>query len=297
MTTILQILRRPRPLLLPRLLLLLLPLLYSPLAAREAPKRVISLAPHITEIIYKIGAGDLLVGRTEFCLYPEQAQAVETVGGYLNPDFEKMVALAPDVVFLFPNTDLDRKLQMFGMKTFTVPNETIDEILQGIAAVGRVLHRDEAAERLATGILDTLSRLQQQSSRDDTLTSTLLLVGRESGSLRGLYAAGQETYLSELLMMCGGRNIFADVNARYFDVSKEDLVQRDPELIIEFRIMEDAGSAQIAALKQDWQALPLLRAVQSGRVEILTERYFLIPGPRISRIAMALHHLLNRSAE
>lgn len=279
------------------LLPLLLPLLSAPLAAQPAPKRVISLAPHITEIIYKIGAGDLLVGRTEYCQYPEKALAVETVGGYLNPDFEKMVALAPDVVFLFPNTDMDRKLQMFGMKTFTIPNETVDEILQGIAAVGRVLHRDEAAERLATGILDTLSQVQQQMLRRDSLTSTLLLVGRESGSLRGLYAAGKETYLSELLVMCGGRNIFADVNARYFDVSKEDLVQRNPEIIMEFRIMEDADSTRIAALKKDWEALPLLRAAQSGRVEILTERYFLIPGPRISRIAMAMYHLLNRSVE
>lgn len=279
------------------LLPLLLPLLPTPLAAQEAPKRVISLAPHITEIIYKIGAGDLLVGRTEYCLYPEKAQAVETVGGYLNPDFEKMVALAPDIVFLFPNTDMDRKLQMFGMKTFTIPNETVDEILQGITAVGRVLHREAAAGRLAAGIRDTLNWVQQQMFLRDSLTSTLLLVGRESGSLRGLYAAGKETYLSELLVMSGGRNIFADVNARYFDVSKEDLVQRDPEIIMEFRIMEAADSARITALKKDWEALPLLRAVQSGQVEILTERYFLIPGPRISRIAMALHHLLNRSVE
>ena len=78
----------------------------------EKPHRIISLAPHITEIIYRMDAESLLVGRTDFCLYPEAARTVESVGGYLNIDFEKITRLQPDIVLQFPNDENRRKLDL-----------------------------------------------------------------------------------------------------------------------------------------------------------------------------------------
>jgi len=265
--------------------LLIFLLIAAGVNAKEPPKRIISLAPNITEIIYKLGAGDLLVGRTEYCLYPPQARQVAVVGGYLNPDFEKMVALRPDVVLLLPNPEMARKLSQLNLKPVTLPNETIDDIFTSIDSLGRLLNRERRAAALIVGIQDTLKWVK---SRADSLsaTSALLLIGREAGSLKGLYAAGKDTYLSELLKLCRVENVFADVGIRYFEVSKEDLIQRNPDLIVEFRLIDSPDVArELQALKQDWQLLNVLKAVENKQIYIFTERFFLIPGPRVASAA------------
>lgn len=267
------------------------------LFANDPPKRVVSLAPNITEIMFRIGAGDLLIGRTEFCLYPEAARQIPTVGGYLNPDYEKLVALQPDIIFMLPNLEMERKLQSLELKTFTLPNETIEEIYFGLSTLGRLLERSREAEAVIEGIQDTLQWVREQAAERDTL-STLLIVGREAGTLKGLYAAGKDTYLSEILKLCGGRNVFEDVPTRYFDVSKEDLIQRDPDLIVEFRLIDaDKAPEEVPSLKADWNALSTLKAVQNGHIVILSERAFLIPGPRISLLAVAMNEVLQKAGE
>lgn len=268
------------------------------LAGQNPPQRLLSLAPNITEMIFKIGAGELLVGRTDYCIYPEAAQQIPSVGGYLNPNYEQIVALRPDIIFMLPNLEMERKLQRLGLKTFTLPDETVEEIFLGFRALGRVLNRVEAAEAAIAGIQDTLRWVEEQSAQRDSLISVLLLVGREAGSLKGLYAAGQNTYLSEILELCGGRNIFSEVRARYFDVSKEDLLRRDPDAIIEFRMIDPArAEEEIARLKAEWEALPTLKAVQNRKIFIFYERAFLIPGPRIGQLAMAMYGVLQQAAE
>lgn len=267
------------------------------LFAGDPLKRVVSLAPNITEIMFRIGAGDLLIGRTEFCLYPEAAQQVPAVGGYLNPDYEKLVALQPDIIFMLPNLEMERKLQNLELKTFTLPNETVEEIFFGIKTLGRLLNRSREAEAVIEGIQDTLHWVREKAAERDTL-STLLVVGREAGTLKALYAAGKDTYLSEILELCGGRNVLEDVPARYFDVSKEDLIQRDPDLIVEFRLIDaDKVAEEVPSLKADWNVLSTLKAVQNDHIVILSERAFLIPGPRISQLAVAMNEVLQKAGE
>lgn len=266
------------------------------LAGQPAPKRVVSLAPHATEIIFRLGARDLLVGRSDFCLYPPSAEAIPGVGGYLNPDLEKIVALQPDVVFVFPNAEMSRKLQRVHLNPVPVPNETIAQIQDGIKKVGEILQRPAQAAAIIAGIRDTLEWVQSHSANWPRRTA-LLLIGREAGSLRQLYAAGKDTYLSELLNLCHYENVMSDVDIRYFEVSKEDLLRRDPDVILEFRLLDSSENraAALASFKADWQVLPTLKAVRQGNIFIFTERYFLIPGPRVARAAVTLFNVLGRS--
>jgi cobalamin transport system substrate-binding protein len=261
--------------------------------AQESRQRIISLAPNITEIIFKLGAQSQLIGRTEFCLYPEAAQKIPSVGGYLNPDYEKIVNLQPDVIFIFPNPDMERKLQDFGFRVVSIPDETIEEVLSGIRTVGKALGIEQRASNIVQGIQDTLDLV----SRTDTSkqSSALLVVGREEGSLKGLYGAGRNTYLGELWKLCGGRNIFDDIFIKYFNVSKEDLVSRNPECILEFRIIPpDEIDSKMRSLKSDWNELAVLDAVAKDRIYVFSDRYFLIPGPRISKIALSFSQVLKR---
>jgi iron complex transport system substrate-binding protein len=265
-----------------------------PAHAQEPPQRIISLAPNVTEIIFELGAQEHLIGRTEFCLYPNAAQKIPSVGGYLNPDYEKIVDLQPDVIFIFPNADMERKLQGFGFRVFSIPDETIEEVLSGIRTVGKVLGLEQRANDIIKGIQDTLdqvSRLHGTIKRP----SVLLVVGRENGSLKGLYAAGKNIYLGEIWKLCGGRSVFDDISIRYFNVSKEDLVTRNPDCILEFRIIpQEDRERKMAFLKSDWMELAVLDAVKEDRIYIFTDRFFLIPGPRISKIAISFSHVLER---
>ena len=232
---------------------LILVLLF-PIHAQETSHRAVSLAPNITEVIFKLGAQDQLVGRTEFCLYPEAAQKIPSVGGYLNPDYEKIVDLHPDVIFIFPNTEMQRKFQDFGFRVFSIPDETVDEVLSGIRTVGKALGLEQRANDVVHGIQDTLDFVSRTNSTSNP--SALLVVGREEGSLKGLYAAGKNTYLGEIWKLCGGKNVFDDISIRYFNVSKEDLVSRNPDCILEFRIIPSDGIAnKIQSLKSDWKEL------------------------------------------
>ena len=269
----------------------------NPIFSDEPPKRILSLAPNITEMIYKIGAGDLLIGRTDYCLYPKAVAKVEKIGGYLNPDFEKMVSLQPDIVFMLPNGELERKLNRLNLKTFTLPDETVEDIILSIGALGRVLGHSETAELVVQGIQDTLEWVKNNAVGRYPV-STLLVVGREGGSLKSIYAAGKDTYLSEILELCGSRNIYEDVAPRYFDVSKEDLVYRNPDTILEFRIIaSEQAETEVAQLKEDWKPLSTINAVRYEQIHIFTDRYFIIPGPRIGQVAMALFDVFQQAAE
>ncbi len=264
-------------------------------AVADAPQRIVSLAPNITEMVFRLGQGDRLVGRTEFCTYPPAALGVPAVGGYLDLDYERLVALQPDLVLMLPSPDREKKLGELGLHVFTLKNETVDDNLQSLRALGEVLDCPEEAAVVIEGIQDTLDAIRQWAETAKPSVTALLVIGREAGSLKGLYAAGSQTYLSELWELCGGRNCFPDAPARYFEVSKEALIRVDPDVVLEFRVIapEEAGE-QIALLKQDWQELPVLQAVKNRRIYIFRERYFLIPGPRLTRIAVAFRELLER---
>jgi iron complex transport system substrate-binding protein len=265
--------------------------------ASDLPQRIISLAPHMTEIVFKLGANDRLIGRTEFCLYPAAAQNIPSVGGYLNPDYEKIVSLNPDLILMLPNEDMERKLNEIGLNTFSIWNETIEDIQQTILGIGNKLGLAERAGEIVWGIKDTLKLVQQfGAGKEDR--ETLFLVGREEGTLKGLYTAGKETYLSKIWSLCGGQNVYRDIEQKYFNVSKEDLIARNPHYILEFRIIPDEIVAtNITKLKADWKLFSTLTAVQKQNIFIFHERYFLIPGPRISKIAIRFSQILNREPQ
>ncbi len=270
-------------------LLIFAVLIITSMAINAQPQRVISLAPHITEMVFRIGAGDRLVGRTEYCSYPPAAAEIPSIGAYLNPNYEKMVALKPDAVLIFPNAEMRTKLEQLNLKVISVSNETIAEIFSGIRQLGEFFQKTDEAAQVVSGLKDTLDWIRSQTAQWPE-RDALVLIGREAGSLRGLYAAGEQTYLTELVNLCHIQNAFSDVRMRYFEVSKEDLVRQQPDIIMEFRV--GTAETDVAALQRDWQPLNILEAIKNDQLFIFTEKAFLIPGPRIGKTAMALYHSL-----
>ncbi|GAB4374125.1 MAG: ABC transporter substrate-binding protein [Calditrichia bacterium] len=251
------------------------------------------MAPHITEILFKLGAGDQVVGRTDFCLYPAEAASIPSVGGYLNTDFEKIVRLQPDLIFQFPNSENKRKLESLGFVVEDVPNETVDEILNSILMIGKILGREQRGRQVVQGIRDTLFTIKNRSLKGGGEQSVLLVVGRDPGSLKNLYIAGKATYLSELIEYCGCRNAFAEIEMRYFSLNKESLMKRPIDWIFEFHPGWGEEDDRLEREKAVWSSLGHLQAVKTGRIHIFTERYFLVPGPRIARMALQLARIIH----
>ena len=259
----------------------------------EKPLRIISLAPHITEIIYCIDAESLLVGRTDFCLYPAAAREVESVGGYLNIDFEKITTLHPDIVLQFPNDENRRKLESLGFTVVDVPNETIAEILNGIRLTGKIVGKVPRAASIVAQIQDTLRQVADRMTNQAEPVSAILVVGRDRGAISNITLAGVNTYLNELWRMCGGDNAFPGVAIKYFSVNEEDLLKKDVEVILEFHPGWQLDPADERIEKNVWDFLRPMQAVVSNQIYIFNDRFFVVPGPRITKIALAFEKVIH----
>jgi len=256
------------------------------------PQRVIVASPGLVECVYAIGAGDHVVGVSAFASHPPEALDRPSIGGAFNPTFDRILELDPDLVIVQSRAE---KLAAFcrehGIRIVHLDLETVDDILAAIRSLGQLLgcagEADGVADRLR-GELDAVARRVAGRPRP----SVFLCTHHTPGSLRSLGSAGGNTFLTELVACAGGDSILADVTIPYPMVSKEDLVTRAPDVILELR--PDAGPDQDRArLLADWKLLPSLPAVRDGRIHILADPFLLIPGPRAvltaRRLADAIH--------
>jgi iron complex transport system substrate-binding protein len=255
-------------------------------------QRIISLAPHITEIIYGIGAGDCLVGRTDFCEYPPRALEVESIGGYLNIDYEKVVRLQPDIILQFPNEENKRKLTHLGFMVHDIPNETISDIISGILKIGKLLNFEDRANQYTQNIKDTLKMVGDRAHLLVDSCSAILVVGRQQGSLSGLYLAGNDTYLSQIWKICGGKNAFSDIPLRYFSINQEDLIKTAIDIVLEFHPNWMLDGEETENEIKVWNVFRNLSAVRENEIYIFSDKFYVIPGPRISRIAIVFSQII-----
>ena len=245
--------------------------------------RIISLAPHITEIIYALGAQDQLIAVTDFCRYPEAAMAKDKIGGLLNPNIEKMVSLRPTHLFGLPShAKLKQKLDKFDLTVTMIPNETISDVLNTIITIGKMVGRNNTAKILELSIKNRLDSLRM--SIPDKFYTAVLMIGREKGSLRNITVAGKDTYLDELWRLVGGNNCYADLPSRYGSINLESLLLRDPDLFIEFDMKKERGVSRVN-ITAEWEYIGNLKAVKNKNVFVIGGTHTMIPGPRVVWLA------------
>jgi iron complex transport system substrate-binding protein len=261
------------------------------------PQRVIVASPGLVECVFAIGAGDRVVGVSQFACHPPEATRKPSIGGAFNPSFDRILELQPDLVIVQSKAEkLADFCRQHDIRIVHLDLETIDDILAAIRSLGQLLGCSDGAAAAAAGLrrdLDALARRVAGRPRP----RVFLCMGHTPGSLRSLGSAGGGTFLTELVTLAGGDSVLADVTVPYPTVSKEDLVARAPEVIIELRPASREGESlpgdARSRLVADWQLLPTLPAVRNGRIHILTEPYLLIPGPRavltVRRLAEAIH--------
>jgi iron complex transport system substrate-binding protein len=253
-----------------------------------APQRLVVLTPSLVEIAFALGLGPRVVGVTSFASYPPEATKILKVGDFLQPNVETIASLRPDLVLLDAvQVNARESLRGAGIYTLALPMESIADVRHGIRVVGDATGTAAAATRLIDQIdADLKAASTRQAGR--TRPRVLFAVDRELGSLRGLVGAGPGTYLDDLIRRAGGDNVLGDASLRFFRVSPEEIVARRPTVIIDAVHTADAVRA-----RQDWNALPTVPAVASGRVYVLADPAFVTPGPRLGLMLRRLTAILH----
>lgn len=247
-----------------------------------APRRVVSLIPATTELLFAIGAGPVLVGRTEWCDYPADAARVPNLGDGINPNVEVVLASRPDLVILYnsvQNAAIAERLRALGIAAVRLNTDALSDVGRVGRLLGRLTGRARVADSVAAVFDTALAHVTVTAS--GRRPTVLLLVWEQPPM-----TIGRGSFLSELVERAGGANLFADVRSSAGTVSIEAVAARDPDLIL----TTAAGPASFAR-RPEWQAV---RAVRERRFLALAGSEFNRPSPRapaaIRELARRLRH-------
>ncbi len=258
---------------------------------------IVVIGPNITEIVFSLGAGNKLKGIGDFDDYPPETKNIERIGSYLSPNLEKITVLKPATIIVSGDIpQLKEYAQQTGTQYYSIPMDTLQQIYDGISLLGEITHTSNRAKHL-------INEMTQQFQQLDTLKRnlepipTLLVVGREPRDLSTIQVAGAKSFLSEILRLAGGKNVYEDSEENYLEISAEQILSRAPEVIIEFRCGENLTQRQLDALFLDWKSLESVPAVSKSRIYFILESYGMRPGPRITNIAKKIATLLHPEVE
>jgi iron complex transport system substrate-binding protein len=248
--------------------------------------KIVSLAPSITECLFAIGAGENVIGVTDYCNYPPEAARKHHVGGMINPSIEAVVGLEPDLVVLSMEGNIRedfRRLTSLGIPVFVSNPRTMEGIYSSLRSLGTLTGKGARAQELASA-LEAREEAVRNASRGQSPVRVLLFV-----SLQPLMCAGGKTFIDELLRASGGKNIALHATGTYPSYSRENVIADDPEVIIVTSDILHEGTP-LTGMFPEWGNVS---AVRKGRVFRLDTDLVSRPGPRALEALETLYHILH----
>jgi len=262
------------------------------------PQRIISSAPNFTEMLFALGLENRVKGVTDFCTYPPAALEKEKIGGFLNPNLEKIISLNPDLVVV-PKTKstLLQKLQNLRIPILELPNETITDALDSLVTIAKAAGVPSRGIELRKKMQTELEQIKKKYSRQKPVR-TLVVVGRSPNSLKDMYAASPGTFVSELLTIAGGENILSQGTALYPKISKESLIALNPDAIIDTTLAgQEITTPTLKLARESWNVLSAINAVKTKRIYLVTDPSVTIQGPRLVNTAKYFAAILHKETE
>lgn len=258
------------------------------------PSRIVSLVPAVTEMLFALGAGPAVVGVSSFDTFPPEVATRPKVGALIDPDFERILSLKPDLVVVYGSQDeLIQRLARVNIPAFHYRHATLADVTQTIRDIGNRIGRAAEGMALAQRIEVDLDRVRA-SVAGRPRPRTALLFGREPGTLRSMYASAGVGFMHDLLVVAGGADVFDDVKRQSLQVTTEMLLARAPEVILEVHPSPAWTAARVATERKVWSPLASLPAVRTNRVQILADDRLVIPGPRVAEAARLMAEALSR---
>lgn len=255
------------------------------------PRRIVSISPALTEMLFALGAADRVAGLTTYCNYPPETATKETVGGFSikSINLEKIVSLSPDLVVgqASAHEPVKEELEALGLRVVLLPPGGMDQVLLNIARLGELLEMESAA----AGIVDDIN------ARAAVVESKVASIPEERRLKvfweiwdEPLMTAGPSTFTADVLRRAGGVNIFSDLDQEWPAVSHEEVVRRNPDVIMASHTHQSKLTDEIVSSRPGWDGIS---AVRNKRIHLLNGDIVSRPGPRVidamEGIAQALY--------
>lgn len=234
--------------------------------------RIVSLMPHGTELLFEIGAGDLILGTVKYSDYPEAATRIPVIGGYSGLNIEAIVALNPDLLLSWPEGNSSRelrRLKQLGYTLFASDPTTFSGIADNLRKLGKLTGHEQQGAQAANVFMQEVKELKKTFSQQPRLT-VFYQVWHQP-----LLSQNKDTFISRAIEICGGINIFADLSIRAPQVSLESVLAINPQVIV----ASGMGKSRPEWLDQ-WRAYEHLQAVKSSSLYHIHPGYFQRPTSR-----------------
>lgn len=254
-------------------------------------ERIVVLTASDCEIIYALGAGNLVVGRGEYCDYPEEVLNVTEVKSGSDTNIEQVIELKPDVVIMSQMAQTAEQVESFegaGIKVVQTYAHNIEDIYTAITIIGRVLGKNDEAEAVIGDMKKTFDALKAKIPKD-----TERSIYFEVSPLQyGLYTAGAGTFMDEIATMLGLKNIFGDLRS-WARVSEEQVIQRNPDYIVTTTMsMEGAPDPIVEILsRKGWEGITAVKNKAIYNADTNSSA-LMHPGPRLAEAAQELYHFV-----
>ena len=247
----------------------------------ERVERAVSLAPNLTEIVFAVGAGDKLAGRTSYDNFPPEAQKIQTVGDTLNPNIENIIALRPEIVLVSTASQIETftgQLESQNIAVFVTNPNSLDDIYKSVFQIGEIFGRTEKAREVVEELKMRVAGVEARINKDKDVKAFLQI------SKEPLFTIGKDSFLTDLIDRAGGISVTKDVATAYPKLSKETAFVLNPDVII---LSESEDNLEPNEVFKNSQA------VKNGRVFKINADIISRPGPRIvdafEQIARMLH--------
>jgi len=238
------------------------------------PVRIVSLAPSATEILFALGAGGLIVAADDFSDFPAETKAIPKVGGFrTSPD--KIVSLQPHLILSLLSGNLPAQLDALSQPLFVFDPADIDGVYRNIRMVGTLVDREREAEALVADMNTRIGRIGERAKQASTKPRVLHEV--DSTNPSQIYVAGPHNFIDSMITTVGGRNVAADAAAKYPKLSLEEIVARDPEIIVlaDFKF---GTTPEMVMARPAWSAIA---AVKARAIYPIDDDLVSRPGPRL----------------
>lgn len=247
----------------------------EPSSSTVSKQRIVSVTPNTTEAVFALGAGSRLVGRSRYCDFPPEVEKLPSVGGYVDPSFETILGLRPDLVIGArgpSGRSMVEKLEARGIECYFPSTESVQEVFSMIEGLAQRLGTTKEGNALAQSIRARLS--QVHSVVADSIPPRVLLVFGQSP----VSVAGPGSFPNEMLVLAGCKNA-VEQGTRYPTVGFEAIIALDPDLVFDATM---AGNQKARAINSEHAGWASVRAVREGRVKRIDSDTILRPGPRLA---------------
>ena len=253
-----------------------------------ANERIISLSPSITEIIFALGKGDELVGVSSYSLYPKEAQNLPIIGGYQNPNIEKIIALKPTlVVGQTYNQHVLDKLKIFNINTLNLNLKRLHSIKKSINTLNEAIHAN-GAKKLITDIDEAIKNAPKSKKPH----SVMIVYGLREDLRSGNYIAGHDIFFEDIIEECGNTNAYKETYLSQPVLSYENIIAINPDQIIILHSLATGSDIDVKRAFNSWMSIPTT-ASKNNDIHIINDNYLHIPSHRVALTIKRLCGVMN----